>query len=294
MSYLQLSNIHKSYYLGKEEFPVLNGINLNFELGEFVSILGESGGGKSTLMNIIGGLDREFTGSVTVDGHKLDHSQEKKLDAYRRDTIGYIYQSYNLISHLTVLDNVQLSLDMTTLDKAQREKRALNLLDRVGLSEHAYKYPNQLSGGQKQRVAIARALASDPKVIIADEPTGALDAQNTEEVLEMLNSIAQEGRLVITVTHSQHVADAGTRIVRLADGKIVDDTEIKSPYKPKQSPSKLRSRLLPFSVSLRTAFKHFRFHLGRNSLIVLGTTIGLFAVMVDCKFNPNFWTNLSA
>ncbi|WP_421016853.1 ABC transporter ATP-binding protein/permease [Furfurilactobacillus cerevisiae] len=280
MSYLQLSNIHKSYYLGKEEFPVLNGINLNFELGEFVSILGESGGGKSTLMNIIGGLDREFTGSVTVDGRKLDHSQEKKLDAYRRDTIGYIYQSYNLISHLTVLDNVQLSLDMTTLDKSQREKRALNLLDRVGLSEHAYKYPNQLSGGQKQRVAIARALASDPKVIIADEPTGALDAQNTEEVLEMLNSIAQEGRLVITVTHSQHVADAGTRIVRLADGKIVDNTEIKSPYTPKQSPSKLRSRLLPFSVSLRTAFKHFRFHLGRNSLIVLGTTIGLFAVML--------------
>lgn len=280
MSYLSLNNIHKSYYLGKEEFPVLNGIDLDFELGEFVSILGESGGGKSTLMNIIGGLDREFTGTVTVDGKTLDHSQEKNLDAYRRDTIGYIYQAYNLISHLTVLDNVQLSLDMTTLNKSEREARAMELLSRVGLTEHAQKYPNQLSGGQKQRVAIARALASDPKIIIADEPTGALDADNTEEVLQMLNAIAAEGRLVIAVTHSEHVAEAGTRIVRLADGKIVGDERLHDAFKPTTAAPKFKSKLLPFATSVRTAFKHFRFHLGRNSLIVLGTTIGLFAVML--------------
>ncbi|WP_462400639.1 ABC transporter ATP-binding protein/permease [Lacticaseibacillus pantheris] len=280
MSYLSLKDIHKSYYLGKEEFPVLKGIDLDFELGEFVSILGESGGGKSTLMNIIGGLDREFEGTVTVDGVQLDHKQEKALDAYRRDTIGYIYQSYNLISHLTVLDNVQLSLDMTTLTKSQREARANDLLKRVGLEEHARKYPNQLSGGQKQRVAIARALASDPKVIIADEPTGALDAQNTEEVLQMLNAIAAEGRLVIAVTHSQHVADAGTRIVKLADGKIEGDERLHDAYTPDGTTPKFTSKLLPFWTSIRTAFKHFRFHLGRNSLIVLGTTIGLFAVML--------------
>lgn len=280
MSYLSLKNIHKSYYLGKEEFPVLNGINLDFELGEFVSILGESGGGKSTLMNIIGGLDREFTGTVTVDGKPLDHSQEKNLDAYRRDTIGYIYQAYNLISHLTVLDNVQLSLDMTTLNKSEREERAMDLLRRVGLTEHAHKYPNQLSGGQKQRVAIARALASDPKIIIADEPTGALDADNTEEVLQMLNAIAAEGRLVIAVTHSEHVANAGTRIVRLADGKIEGDERLHDAFKPATAEPKFKSKLLPFTTSIRTAFKHFKFHLGRNSLIVLGTTIGLFAVML--------------
>ena len=142
MAYLELKDIHKSYYLGKEEFPVLKGINLEFELGEFISILGESGGGKSTLMNIIGGLDREFTGQVIVNGNPLDHSQEKRMDKYRRDEIGYIYQAYNLINHLTVLENVKLSLDMTTLSNQERDQRAMALLERVGLAEHAKKYPN--------------------------------------------------------------------------------------------------------------------------------------------------------
>ncbi|GAX00555.1 ABC transporter ATP-binding protein/permease [Secundilactobacillus silagei] len=279
MSYLELRDIHKSYYLGKEEFPVLKGIDLNFDLGEFVSILGESGGGKSTLMNIIGGLDRQFQGSVTVDGKRLDHKNEKAMDTYRRDTIGYIYQAYNLISHLTVLDNVLIPLDMTTLSHAQREDRAMSLLKRVGLEDQAKKYPNQLSGGQKQRVAIARALASDPKVIIADEPTGALDSQNTAEVLEILDSIAQEGRLVIAVTHSQSVANSGTRIVHLEDGKINADTRLHNAY-PLKDTERLKSRLLPANVAYRTAYKHFKYNFWRNSLIVLGTAIGLFAVML--------------
>lgn len=155
MVYLELHDIHKSYFLGKEEFPVLKGINLEFERGEFVSILGESGGGKSTLMNIIGGLDREFDGEVIVDGQKLDHRQEKQMDNYRRATIGYIYQAYNLIAHLTVLENVLISLDMTDLTAEDRKKRAVSLLERVGLKDQLRKYPHQLSGGQKQRVAIA-------------------------------------------------------------------------------------------------------------------------------------------
>lgn len=279
MSYLELRDIHKSYYLGKEEFPVLKGIDLDFNLGEFVSILGESGGGKSTLMNIIGGLDRQFQGSVTVDGKRLDHKNEKAMDTYRRDTIGYIYQSYNLISHLTVLDNVLIPLDMTTLNRSQREERAMSLLKRVGLEDQARKYPNQLSGGQKQRVAIARALASDPKVIIADEPTGALDAQNTKEVLEILDSIAREGRLVIAVTHSQSVANAGSRIVHLEDGKINADSRLHNPYPLNDSP-RLKSKLLPANVAYKTAYKHFKYNFWRNSLIVLGTAIGLFAVML--------------
>ena len=194
MAFLELQNIRKSYFLGKEEFPVLKGIDLDFELGEFVSILGESGGGKSTLMNIIGGLDREFEGQVTIDGQVLDHKKEKQLDAYRRGTIGYIYQAYNLISHLTVLENVLVSLEMTTLSQKEKVARATELLTKVGLQEQIKKHPNQLSGGQKQRVAIARALASDPKVIIADEPTGALDGKNTAEVLEILEDIAKEGK----------------------------------------------------------------------------------------------------
>lgn len=162
MAFLELKNIYKSYFLGKEEFPVLKGINLDFELGDFVSILGESGGGKSTLMNIIGGLDWAFKGEVVLAGQRLNHSKETSLNKYRRETVGYIYQSYNLIPHLNVLDNVSLALDMTTLSVNERKQRAFDLLKQVGLEDHVKKYPKQLSGGQKQRVAIARALANDP------------------------------------------------------------------------------------------------------------------------------------
>lgn len=280
MAFLELKNIYKSYYLDKEAFPVLKGINLQFDRGEFVSILGESGGGKSTLMNIIGGLDRNFEGEVLVNGKLLDHKKEKQLDSYRRATVGYIYQSYNLISHLTVLDNVLVALDMTTLTKEERRKRALELLDKVGLSEQVKKHPNHLSGGQKQRVAIARALASDPQIIIADEPTGALDSKNTKEVLELLDEIAQDGKLVIAVTHSQEVADHGTRIVHLADGKIDGDERLRPAYPIPADPTKLTPRVLPAMASYRTAFKHLMYNFWRNSLIMLGTAIGIFAVLL--------------
>lgn len=280
MAFLELHDIHKSYYLGKEEFPVLNGINLNFELGEFVSILGESGGGKSTLMNIIGGLDRNFEGQVIFDGQKLDHKKEKQLDDYRRGTIGYIYQSYNLISHLNIVDNVLVSLNMTTLNVSERKKRAIELLQQVGLGDQIKKHPNQLSGGQKQRVAIARALASDPEIIIADEPTGALDSVNTAEVLEILSDIASQGKLVIAVTHSQEVADHGTRIVHLMDGKIDDDKRIKAPYPVKKEEPAFKPKVLSRVSSYRNAFQHLSFNFWRNSLIMLGTAIGLFAVLL--------------
>ena len=280
MSYLELKDIHKAYYLGKEAFPVLNGINLTFERGEFVAILGESGGGKSTLMNIIGGLDRQFEGQVLLQGTALDHHQEKQMDQYRRETVGYIYQSYNLINHLSVLDNVLISLDMTKLSRSEREQRAKELLTQVGLADQIKKYPNQLSGGQKQRVAIARALASDPQIIIADEPTGALDSENTAEVLKILDQIAAEGRLVICVTHSQDVANAGTRIVRLADGKITDDERLKPAYPVDENRQQIPARKLPWYVPLSTAFKHLRYTWTWNLIIIIGTAIGLFAVML--------------
>lgn len=280
MAFLELKNIYKSYYLDKEEFPVLKGINLQFDRGEFVSILGESGGGKSTLMNIIGGLDRNFTGKVLVNGQALDHHQEAQLDSYRRATVGYIYQSYNLISHLTVLDNVLVALDMTTMNKEERRKRALDLLNQVGLAEQVNKHPNHLSGGQKQRVAIARALASDPQIIIADEPTGALDSKNTKEVLELLDDIAKDGKLVIAVTHSQEVANSGTRIVHLADGKIDGDKRLRDAYPIPADPTKITPRVLPAAASYRTAFKHLMYNFWRNSLIMLGTAIGIFSVLL--------------
>ncbi|MDF7637193.1 ATP-binding cassette domain-containing protein [Leuconostocaceae bacterium ESL0958] len=279
MAFLELRNIHKSYFLGQQEFPVLKGIDLDFDLGDFVSILGESGGGKSTLMNIIGGLDRQFTGSLTLAGQQLNHEAEKALNQYRRETIGYIYQSYNLIAHLTVLDNVLVSLDMTKLSKAEKVDRAKQLLEKVGLGEQLKKYPRQLSGGQKQRVAIARALASDPKVIIADEPTGALDAENTTEVLALLNEIAEEGRLVIAVTHSETVAEAGTRIVRMVDGQIDSDERIRPKYDSVDH-EMIPSQPLKLQDNLKTAGKHFKYNFWRNSLIILGTAIGLFAVIL--------------
>ena len=231
-------------------------------------------------MNIIGGLDRNFKGEVLVNGNLLDHSQEKQLDKYRCDTVGYIYQSYNLISHLTVLDNVLIALDMTTLSKEERRKRALDLLKQVGLSEQVNKHPNQLSGGQKQRVAIARALASDPQIIIADEPTGALDSKNTQEVLELLDNIAKDGKLVIAVTHSQEVADHGTRIVHLADGKIDGDKTLRPKYKIPSKPTRITSQPLPASASYQSSFKHLMYYFWRNSLIMLGTAIGIFAVLL--------------
>ncbi|MEG0908248.1 MAG: ABC transporter ATP-binding protein, partial [Lactococcus sp.] len=218
MPVLELKNIRKSYFLGKDEFPVLKGIDLEFERGDFVSLLGESGGGKSTLMNIIGGLDREYDGDVIIDGVAQKAKKEKDMDAYRRDTIGFIFQSFNLINYLSVLDNILISLKMTSLSEKERMARAIELTQQVGLYEHRKKKPAQLSGGQKQRVAIARALASDPEIILADEPTGALDSQNTKEVLALLRQIAQSGKTVIVVTHSQEVADYGTRTIRLADG----------------------------------------------------------------------------
>ena len=284
MAYLEVQDVRKSYYIGKQAFPVLKGINLSVELGEFVAILGESGGGKTTLMNIISGLDRNFDGTVTVHGQTLDHLRERQLDRYRRETIGYISQSYNLIQHLNVLENVMLALDMTKLGRAARLRRAHELLGQVGLADQVKKYPNQLSGGQQQRVAIARALAGNPPIVVADEPTGALDAENTAEVMRILQKIATDGRMVICVTHSERVAQAANRVERLANGQIKDEHVLR-PATPAQNSAEMpqqtiAARPLPWHVSFATAFRHMRFTWSWNSLIVLGTAIGLFAVML--------------
>ncbi|QQP83179.1 ATP-binding cassette domain-containing protein [Pediococcus acidilactici] len=280
MSLLEVQNVHKSYYLGDEEFKVLKGINLKFDRGEFVSILGESGGGKSTLMNIIGGLDHQYEGDVVYNGQSLHSAKPKVLGAYRRENIGFIFQSFNLISHLNILDNVLVSLEMTSLSHAQRVARAKELLTRVGLKEHMRKHPNQLSGGQKQRVAIAQALAGDPDVIIADEPTGALDSQNTQEVLEILASIAKDGKLVIAVTHSQEVADFGTRVVHLDDGVIHGEANLRDPYPVPATEKGFQPKHLTFGAALQMALKHMGYNLKRNLLIIFGASIGIFSVIL--------------
>ncbi len=279
MSFLELKNVQKSFFLGKKKFPVLKGIDLSLDRGEFVSILGESGGGKTTLLNTIGGLDSQFEGDILVDGKSLKKGSDKALDNYRSHTVGFVFQSFHLISHLTVLENVLVPLEMSTLNRHDRIKRAKSLLEKVGLTEHIDKHPNQLSGGQKQRVAIARALANDPDIIIADEPTGALDAQNTEEVLRILNEIAEEGKLVIAVTHSQTVADYGTRIVHLANGVIDSDTNIRNHYPARPSRRDRKITHLNFGDTFRLAWEHMLYTKGRNILIILGAAIGIFSVI---------------
>ena len=279
MTILELKNIKKSYFLGKEEFPVLKGLNLSFDKGDFISILGESGGGKSTLMNIIGGLDRKYEGEVIVNGTKQADKKEKSMDEYRRDTVGFIFQSFNLVSYLSVLDNVLISLKMTNLSHRAQVKKAEDLLKQVGLLEHKKKNPNQLSGGQKQRVAIARALANDPDIIIADEPTGALDSQNTRDVLEILSDIAKSGKTVIVVTHSQEVADYGTRIVHLADGQVTSDERIKPAYETVGKAREFKTKTLSFGAKSRIAWQHFLNNWKQNLMIMIGVAIGLFSVM---------------
>ncbi|MYV17731.1 ABC transporter ATP-binding protein/permease [Furfurilactobacillus milii] len=280
MSFLELKDIHKSYYVNKEPFPVLKGISLKFERGEFVSILGESGGGKSTLMNIIGGLDHNYEGDVLLNGKSMHSAKEQAMDAYRRQTIGFIFQSFNLISHLTLLDNVMVSLEMTNMTHHEQVERATSLLKQVGLEDHIHKYPNQISGGQKQRVAIARALASDPDVIIADEPTGALDSQNTKEILELMDGIAESGKLVICVTHSQDVANHGTRIVHMEDGKINEDRELKDPFPIEGRQLSTKTKHLSFRSTLKMSLQHMRYNTKRNLLIVFGGSIGIFSVIL--------------
>ena len=225
---LKLTDIKKDYVLnGGDKVPALKGINLEFRQSEFVSILGPSGCGKTTLLNIIGGLDRYTTGDLSIDGISTQHYADVDWDAYRNIRIGFIFQSYNLISHIDILANVEMSLLLAGVSKAERRERAIKALDEVGLKDHIHKKPNQLSGGQMQRVSIARALINNPSIILADEPTGALDSATSVQIMEILKEISHD-KLIIMVTHNPELAEQySNRIVRLKDGEVVDDT---NPY----------------------------------------------------------------
>ncbi|MFC7785454.1 ATP-binding cassette domain-containing protein [Rossellomorea sp. GCM10028870] len=278
---IKVSNIKKSYKLGKSEsVQVLHGVDVEFNQGEFVSILGESGSGKSTLMNIIGGMDRDFEGDVMVDGTSLQGMKENELDAYRKLKVGFIFQSFNLISHLSVLENVVLTMQMTDMSASEREQKAKKTLTDLGLGNHIDKKPNQLSGGQKQRVAIARALSNDPDIILADEPTGALDKKNSEQIMQLLDDIAAQGKLVITVTHSQKVADYGTRIITMDDGNIIKDESLREPYGQKENAPKVKTKNLRFGAAMKMAYNNIRLNLKRNLLVSFGGAIGILSVIL--------------
>lgn len=281
MNLLEVKNINKSYTIyKKEKSTILHDINLTFNKGEFVSILGESGCGKSTLMNIIGGMDSDFNGEVLVEGKNLKTMKEYELDDYRKSKIGFVFQSFNLIPHLSVLENVTIAMQMASKSEKERNERAKELLAEVGLKDHMMKKPNQLSGGQKQRVAIARALANEPDILLADEPTGALDKETSQQILELLDNIAKKGRLVITVTHSQKVADSGSRIVKIDDGRIIEDINLKESYPSNQKTKQAKSKSLSLTSSLKLALKNMKLNAKRNILVALGGSIGILSVIL--------------
>ena len=243
---LELKNISKEYRTGAEVVHALKGIDLAFRESEFVSILGPSGCGKTTMLNILGGLDQYTDGDLVIDGISTKEYKDADWDAYRNDTIGFVFQSYNLISHQTVLANVELALTLSGVSAGERKERAIKALEQVGLGDQIYKKPAQMSGGQVQRVAIARALINDPDIILADEPTGALDSETSVQVMGILKEISRD-KLVIMVTHNPDLAEEySTRIVRLSDGKVISDTD---PYVPGSEPVMLSAGALPAAAA---------------------------------------------
>jgi len=234
---LELKGIRKEYRTGELVQKALDGVDLTLRDNEFVCILGPSGSGKTTLLNIVGGLDRYDSGEMLIDGISTKKYKDRDWDTYRNHSIGFVFQSYNLIPHQNILSNVELSLTIAGISKSQRRQRAVQALEKVGLGDQIHKLPNQLSGGQMQRVAIARALVNDPQILLADEPTGALDSETSLQVMALLKEVAND-RLVVMVTHNRELADQyATRIVSLRDGRVTDDTDPYDPFAVKEADS---------------------------------------------------------
>ncbi|WP_270565347.1 ATP-binding cassette domain-containing protein [Clostridium beijerinckii] len=285
MALLELRNINKYYKLkDNDKFHVLNDISLSFNAGELVSIIGESGSGKSTLMNLIGGLDSDFSGELLVNEKDIKKLRRKELDKYRKNEVGFIFQSFNLIGHLSVLDNVTIAMTLSNVRKKERLKRAKEILRDLGLENHINKKPSQLSGGQKQRVAIARALINNPKIIIADEPTGSLDSKTTIQVLEIMKDIAKKGKLVIMVTHSERVASASSRIIKISDGEIIDDNKVieldNEVNIEKQDNIRKQKQNLSLISSAKLALVNMKEKLPRNILVSVGGSIGIMSIIL--------------
>lgn len=278
---LEIRNISKKYKMGETVQNALDNVNLNLSENEFVAILGPSGSGKTTLLNIIGGLDRYDSGDMIINGISTKEYKDRDWDTYRNHTVGFVFQSYNLIPHQTVLANVELALTLSGVSRSERKRRAEKSLEEVGLKEHAHKRPNQLSGGQMQRVAIARALVNNPDIVLADEPTGALDTETSIQVMELLKAVAKD-RLVVMVTHNPDLASRyATRIVRLSDGKITDDScpatsDQKAP--PKKGPSKNKKVKMSFLTSLSLSFNNLRTKKGRTLLTSFAGSIGIIGI----------------
>ena len=274
---LQLKNIIKKYKTGGNDVEVLESVNISFRESEFVSILGASGSGKTTLLNIIGGLDKYSSGDMLLLGRSTTEFKDRDWDSYRNGTIGFVFQSYNLISHLSVLENVKLALSISGESNKENYAKAKKVLEDVGLGDHINKKPNQLSGGQMQRVAIARALVTEPKIILADEPTGALDSKTSVQIMELIKEISKE-KLVIMVTHNPELAKTySDRIVRLRDGEIIEDT---NPFVEETSNSdySLKKTAMAFSSAIKSSFKNLLTKKFRTLMTIIASSIGIISI----------------
>ena len=294
---LKLSNITKTYITGDLKQQALDGISVSFRKNEFVSVLGQSGSGKTTLLNIIGGLDQYTTGDLIINGKSTKEYNDADWDTYRNHSVGFVFQSYNLIPHQSVLANVELALTLSGVSKAERRRRAVEALRAVGLEDHIYKKPNQMSGGQMQRVSIARALINNPDILLADEPTGALDSETSIQVMELLKEIAKD-RLVIMVTHNPDLAQRySTRIVKLLDGRIIDDSD---PYEDdsvaqtlsKKEQKKLKSekkkKSMSFFTALSLSFNNLMTKKGRTFLTSFAGSIGIIGIALILSVSAGF------
>ncbi len=290
---LQLKNIVKKYASGDTEVEALKGVSLTFRSSEFVSILGQSGCGKTTLLNIIGGLDQYTSGDLVINGKSTKQFKDRDWDAYRNHSIGFVFQSYNLIPHQTVLANVELALTLSGVSKAERRKRAVQVLSEVGLSDQIHKKPNQMSGGQMQRVAIARALINDPDILLADEPTGALDSVTSVQIMELLKKISKD-RLIIMVTHNPELAEQySTRIIRLLDGKVTDDSrpyelgaEEVLPSGKEKGKGKLKS--MSFFTALSLSMNNLMTKKGRTFMTAFAGSIGIIGIALILSLSSGF------
>lgn len=286
---LQLVNIEKIYGTANMKIKALKGVSISFRKNEFVSILGPSGCGKTTMLNIIGGLDRYTSGDLIINGVSTKKYTDKDWDTYRNHRIGFVFQSYNLIPHQSVIANVELALTLSGVNKSERRKRALKVLEKVGLKGVENKKPNQLSGGQMQRVAIARALVNDPEIILADEPTGALDTKTSIQVLDLLKEVAKD-RLVIMVTHNPELAkEYSTRIINLLDGKVTGDTQpFEAPVQKDKNPSPMKRAIMKFRTAFGLSFSNLRTKRGRTILTSISGSIGIIGIALVLAMSTGF------
>ena len=287
---LELKNITKVYKASTEEVKALKGISIKFRQSEFVSILGQSGCGKTTLLNIIGGLDRYTSGDLIINGKSTKNFKDRDWDAYRNYKIGFVFQSYNLISHQTVLSNVELALTIGGISKKERKQRAIKALEEVGLKEHINKKPNQLSGGQMQRVAIARALVNNPDIILEDEPTGALDTKTSVQVMEILKKISKD-KLIIMVTHNPELAQQySSRIIRILDGTITEDSNPigEEEIFEKRPTTSIGRTAMKFWTAFRLSLNNLLTKKGRTVLVAFAGSIGIIGIALVQSVSNGF------